>query len=102
MPRREFRARKRLPVSRVKIDSSFVSELPSGRESCALVQSVICLAKALGVEITVEGVETDAQRAFLERAGCSSGQGYLFARALDAKDARAWLLNQQKHKRFVA
>jgi len=80
---------RRLPVSRVKIDRSFVSDLPQGRESGAIVKAVVSLAQALDFPITAEGVETEAQRLFLEKAGCTSGQGYLFARPLDAADARA-------------
>ena len=80
---------RRLPVSRVKIDRSFVGDLPQGRESGAIVKAVVSLAQALDFPITAEGVETEAQRAFLEKAGCTSGQGYLIARPLDASDARA-------------
>ena len=76
-------------MSRVKIDRSFVGDLPQGRESGAIVKAVVSLAQALDFPITAEGVETEAQRAFLEKAGCTSGQGYLIARPLDASDARA-------------
>ncbi len=93
---------RRLPVSRVKIDRSFVSDLPEGRESGAIVHAVVCLARALDLDITAEGVETEAQRMFLELAGCTSGQGYLFARPLDAVDARARLAGQQPRKLSVA
>lgn len=80
---------RRLPVSRVKIDRSFVMGLPESRKSLAIVKSVIALAEPLGLGVTAEGIETEAQRALLEQAGCGSGQGYLFARPLDAADARA-------------
>ena len=83
---------RRLPVSRVKIDRSFVMGLPDNRKSLAIVKSVIALAEPLGLGVTAEGIETEAQRAMLEQAGCGSGQGYLFARPLDAADARALMV----------
>jgi len=93
---------RRLPVGRLKIDRSFVTGLPDDRKSGAIVDAVVHLAKALDIGVTAEGIETEAQLAFLERAGCSSGQGYLFARPLPAADARALLLVNAPRESAVA
>jgi len=93
---------RRLPVGRLKIDRSFVTGLPDDRKSGAIVNAVVHLAKALDIGVTAEGIETEAQLAFLERAGCSSGQGYLFARPLPAADARALLLVNAPRESAVA
>lgn len=69
-----------LPVSTIKIDRSFISGLGlSGRDE-AIVSAVIQLARTLGLRVVAEGVETEAQHAFLGRAGCDFSQGYLFGR----------------------
>jgi len=93
---------RRLPVSGVKIDRSFVLDLPANRRSGAIVHAVAHLAQMLDLDVTAEGIETEQQRAFLERAGCASGQGYLFARPLDASDARARLRTSQPPARTAA
>ncbi len=81
----------RLPVRRIKIDRSFVSPLPGHRESAAIIEGVVQIAKALDLGVTAEGIETEAQRDYLAKIGCASGQGYLFARPLSPEDARAAL-----------
>ncbi len=68
------------PVSAPKIDQSFVANMPFHTESREIVRVVIALAKALGVEVVAEGVETDEQLAMLRAFGCNSAQGFLFAR----------------------
>jgi diguanylate cyclase (GGDEF)-like protein len=93
---------RRLPVSRLKIDRAFVSGLPGDDRSAAIVDAVVHLARALGLGVTAEGIETEAQRAHLEKLGCSSGQGYLFARPLDARDARALLTAGEPRNLSVA
>ena len=79
---------RRLPVSRLKIDRQFVAGLTQRRDSAAIVEAVIGLARALDFAVTAEGVETRAQRAYLESAGCGFAQGYLIARPLDVHEAR--------------
>jgi len=75
---------KRVPIGQLKIDRSFVSGLPGDQSDVAIVQAIISMGHALRLQIIAEGVETDAQREFLARAGCNLYQGYLFAPALDA------------------
>jgi EAL domain-containing protein (putative c-di-GMP-specific phosphodiesterase class I) len=67
----------RLPVDKLKIDQAFIRKLPDPKEE-ALVETVILLAKRLGLGVVAEGIETDAQRAYLRRLQCDVGQGYLF------------------------
>jgi len=69
------------PISRLKIDRSFVEGVERTRES-RIVRLIIDLAKALDLEVTAEGVETAEQREALVRMGCHRGQGWLFARAM--------------------
>ena len=73
---------KRLPVHKIKIDKSFTDGIGRDGTDEALVQVVINLARTFGKEVLAEGVETEAQRAFLAREGCGSAQGYLFARPM--------------------
>ena len=74
---------KRFPIGRLKIDRSFVSGLPTEESDVAIVQAIIHMGRALRLQIVAEGVETEAQRRFLQDAGCDFFQGYLYAPALD-------------------
>ena len=85
---------RKLPVGRIKIDRSFVMGLPADQKSGAIVNAMLHLAKALDMGVTAEGVETEEQLAFLKKAECPSGQGYLFARPLSVLDARNLLESQ--------
>ncbi|MDQ3160965.1 MAG: EAL domain-containing protein, partial [Pseudomonadota bacterium] len=82
---------KRLPINRLKIDRSFVNELPDDREDAAICRSVIRLAHNLGLRTVAEGVETTAHRDFLEAEGCDELQGYLFARPMPMDELMIWL-----------
>jgi len=70
----------RLPLDVLKIDQSFVQELGQNPRSEAIVRTVIQMGRSLGLDVLAEGVETEAQRQFLDRWGCSNWQGYLFGR----------------------
>jgi diguanylate cyclase (GGDEF)-like protein/PAS domain S-box-containing protein len=78
---------KRFPVDRVKIDRTFVAEAPGERDQGAIVPAIVALAHALGIRVIAEGVETEAQRAFLEGCGCDFIQGYLTGQPVDADSA---------------
>ena len=82
---------KRLPVHRLKIDRSFVDGLPDDQSDIGLVHAIINMGRALHLQIIAEGVETEAQRRFLKKAGCDQFQGFLFARALDPEGFEARL-----------
>lgn len=73
----------RCAVDRVKIDQSFVSSLDGSNEAAAIIRAVIQLGHAMGLQVTAEGVETEAQRRFLLDAGADELQGYLFSRPID-------------------
>jgi diguanylate cyclase (GGDEF)-like protein len=75
---------KRFPIDKLKIDRSFVSGLPDDDSDAGIVRAILQMARALGLRVIAEGVETEAQRSFLHDAGCDEFQGYLFAPALDA------------------
>ncbi len=74
------------PIHTVKIDQSFVRELPQDPAACRLAESIIVMCAALGKHVVAEGVETDDQRRFLRQAGCSTIQGYLLGRPMAAGD----------------
>jgi len=78
-----------LPVSRLKMDRSFVRGIPGGDDDAVLVRAIIGLARTLGKAVVAEGVETEAQRDFLRREGCDELQGWLFARDLPADEVPA-------------
>jgi diguanylate cyclase (GGDEF)-like protein/PAS domain S-box-containing protein len=69
------------PFDKIKIDQSFVRDLGSNRDAQAIVRSIISLGIGLGVTITAEGVETEAEPSCLRAEGCHEGQGFLFSRA---------------------
>jgi len=69
------------PFDKIKIDQSFVRDLGANRDAQAIVRSIISLGIGLGVTITAEGVETEAELSCLRAEGCHEGQGFLFSRA---------------------
>jgi diguanylate cyclase (GGDEF)-like protein len=74
------------PIDTVKIDRSFVVGIPAEVASCRLVESIIAMCAALGKHVVAEGVETEGQLEFLDRAGCGGIQGYLLGRPMEAGD----------------
>ncbi|MBA9896907.1 putative bifunctional diguanylate cyclase/phosphodiesterase [Burkholderia cepacia] len=77
---------KRFPLHNLKVDRSFVSGVPDHHDSVAITQAVVAMAHSLGMKVTAEGVETQAQSRFLQQIGCDMQQGYLFSRPLDPSD----------------
>jgi EAL domain-containing protein (putative c-di-GMP-specific phosphodiesterase class I) len=84
---------KKMPLSELKIDKSFVDDIPDDADSCAIVKTILSLAKSLNLKTVAEGVETKKQLAFLRGEGCDEVQGYLFSKPLPATEMEA-LLNQ--------
>lgn len=71
---------KSLPVHKLKIDQSFVSNLPNSDEDIAIVRAILALGSSLGLEVQAEGIETVEHMQFLQEQNCSLGQGYYFGR----------------------
>ena len=73
---------KQFPIDTIKIDRSFVRDLPNDSEDQAIAQAIISMGKALGMTVIAEGVETAEQQAFLRSHACDEMQGYLFSKPL--------------------
>jgi diguanylate cyclase len=76
---------KAFPIDTLKIDRSFVIDLPLDTDSTAIVRAIIALAHSLNLEVIAEGVETEDQLAFLNAAGCEYVQGYLIGKPAAAE-----------------
>jgi EAL domain-containing protein (putative c-di-GMP-specific phosphodiesterase class I) len=74
---------KRFPIDKLKIDRSFIKGLPGDDSDGAIVVAILQMARALGMRVIAEGVETEGQRQFLLDSGCHEFQGFLYAPALD-------------------
>jgi len=73
---------KTLPISRLKIDKSFIDGVTVNSNDDAIARAILALGRALGLQVIAEGVETEAQADFLRREGCNEAQGYLFGRPM--------------------
>jgi EAL domain-containing protein (putative c-di-GMP-specific phosphodiesterase class I) len=82
---------KHLPIDRIKIDRSFVADLPLGGDDAAIVRAAVALAHGLGIEAVAEGVETAAHLQALRAMGCNAIQGYGIARPMPADEVPAYL-----------
>lgn len=85
----------RFPLSRIKIDRSFVGKISDDAEDAAIVRSLISMAHNLGLEVIAEGVETPEQAAFLLNENCEEAQGYLYGKPLAAQAFEAYLRTQR-------
>ena len=82
---------KRFPLDRLKIDRSFIQDLPADQDDAAITRAIIDMARALGLSTLAEGVETMAQRDYLLRHGCDQVQGYLTGKPMPENDFAALL-----------
>lgn len=82
---------KRLPVEQVKIDRSFVDDLPDDLNDAAIVRAILSMSESLGLSVVAEGVEEESQFAYLKQYGCPVFQGYLFGRPMPSTAFRAYL-----------
>ena len=73
---------KKLPLDQIKIDRSFVRDIVSDPNDATIVNTIIVMSKAMGLDVIAEGVETEAQRQFLDLHGCPKFQGYLFSKPI--------------------
>ena len=81
----------RFPVDALKIDRSFIARLTENPEGETLIRTLVQLGKALAIETTAEGIERQRELSVLREEQCDSGQGFLFARPLDAAATAAFL-----------
>ena len=85
-----------LPLDQLKIDRSFVLNLPGPRNDETIARTIITMGQGLSMEVIAEGVETEAQRAFLEAHGCFAYQGYFYSRPLALEALEAFLQQTQQ------
>ena len=84
---------RRFPFDMIKIDKAFVDDLGKNREAEAIVRAMLELGRALGLRMLAEGVETEAQRLYLENEGCDEVQGFLFSKPMKVEDFRTLLMD---------
>ena len=87
---------KRLPIHRLKIDKSFIDNIPEDEEDVAIVQAIIALAKSLQLRLIAERVENKKQKDFLIANGCDTIQGHYYSKALPEKELKKILLKNKK------
>ena len=87
---------KRLPIDKVKVDRSFVRDIPFDQNDEAIAKAIIAMGRSLRLTVVGEGVETEAQRQFLARHGCEEMQGYLYSRPLSADQVSTLLRESQR------
>ncbi|MCA8970377.1 MAG: bifunctional diguanylate cyclase/phosphodiesterase, partial [Planctomycetes bacterium] len=79
---------KRLPVDTVKVDRTFVRDIPDDHEDLAITSAIIAMAHKMNLRVVAEGIETEAQLRFLEENGCDVGQGFFFSRGVPSDELR--------------
>ena len=91
---------KRFPISKLKIDRSFVMDIPGDSEDGAITEAIIALAKALNIAVVAEGVETAEQADFLLQRQCNLVQGYFYSKPMPAYMASAFLAETAQKMRI--
>lgn len=89
-----------IPGDYLKVDRSFVRELPGQDRSEAVTRAIVALGKSLHYQIVAEGVETEAQADFLKALGCDLVQGFLYAKPMPAEDLHAWVIGREGRRTY--
>ncbi len=87
---------KKLPITKLKIDKSFIRDIPEDKDDMILAETIITLASQLSLEVSAEGVETEEQARFLQNRGCYIMQGYLFSEAIPENKIDDFLILHKK------
>lgn len=82
---------RKFTVDRLKIDQSFIHDLPDNADAKAIVRAIVAMGRGLGLRVIAEGVETEEQATFLRSVGCDESQGYLYAKPMLVHDFKAWV-----------
>ena len=82
---------RKLPINKLKIDMSFVKDIPKLEDACAIVNSIINLAQNMKITTLAEGIEHKDQEDYLAEHGCEQGQGYLYAKPMSLKNLKTWI-----------
>ncbi|MBI3711461.1 MAG: EAL domain-containing protein [Burkholderiales bacterium] len=91
----------RFPIDNLKIDRSFIREIPENQDSVVLTKAIIAMSSALGMSVTAEGVEKIEQLAFLKEAGCDEIQGFYYSKPVSTEDFTQLLVHYQKHHAHI-
>ncbi|CAN5480152.1 hypothetical protein BH11PSE9_BH11PSE9_23400 [soil metagenome] len=89
---------KELPIDKLKIDRSFITDLPDDRDSAAIARAIVQMGRSLGMTVIAEGVETEGQRDFLAGQGCDQIQGLLISAPLPRDAFEAWAIAHRAHE----
>lgn len=89
---------KRFPINTLKIDRSFISDIPTDSNDGAIINAIIAMGKSLKLNVIAEGVETEYQRQFLSKNGCQQTQGFLHSRPINATELQSFILEEQNLK----
>jgi len=82
---------KQLPINTLKIDRSFIMNIPEDKDDTQIASTIITMAHGLGIDVVAEGIETEEQLKYLNTLNCARGQGYYLAKPQSAKAITAFL-----------
>lgn len=86
----------KFPINFLKIDKSFIQDLPENKNNVAIVEAVLAISRSFNLEVVAEGIETEVQADYLQQRGCKMGQGYLFGKAMQAKELENLLVKDKE------